>query len=71
MIFREVGTMRTKLTREFVHQKPPFVDHHLVEEEDVDLMEDRLNGSEAWEIAFEKGEKEARFVEDLDEDDWE
>lgn len=63
--------MKAKLTREFVHQHPPFVDHHLVEEEDMDLMEDRLNESEAWELAFEKGERDASFIEDFDEDDWE
>lgn len=41
------------------------------EEEEVDAMEDRLEGQSPWEIAFEEGEKAAteEVLDDWEEDD--
>lgn len=41
------------------------------EEEEVDAMEDRLEGASPWEIAFEEGEKAAaeEILDDWEEDD--
>ncbi len=68
---REAGDMRQKLLLE----KAPFVDHLTsVEEEDLDVMEDKLDDAAPWELAFERGVEQADndMVSDWkDEDEFE
>ena len=43
----------------------------LEEEDEIEAMEDRLEGESPWEIAFEEGEKAAteEILDDWEEDD--
>ncbi len=60
--------MRQKLLLE----KAPFVDHlSSVEEEDLEVMEDKLDDEAPWELAFEKGVEQAdnEMIEDWKNED--
>ena len=59
--------MRQKL----VLLESPFVDHLGVEEEDVELMEDKIDDEAPWEVAFERGVQLAdeEMVSEWDDED--
>lgn len=59
--------MRQKL----VLLEAPFVDHLGVEEEDVEIMEDKLDEEAPWEAAFERGVQLAdeEMVSEWDDED--
>ncbi len=53
-------------------QEQELVYKELADDDEMDIMEDRLNEEEAWEIAFEEGEKLASSgIWDEEEEEWE
>ena len=62
--------MRQKL----ILERAPFIDRFAEEEDEVEVMEDKLNEATPWELAFERGVEQANkemFDEWSDEDEFE